>query len=106
MKVVTKPWGKEIWLELNDSYCYKRIYINAGHQTSFQYHKKKLETNYIIEGEAVIWLENDQGVITKTKMTKEKMRNTFNCGIGMVIVLSSEEVEKIPVDSIHLGEIV
>ena len=43
---------------------------------------------------------------SKTKMTKEKMRNTFNCGIGMVIVLSSEEVEKIPVDSIHLGEIV
>ena len=71
MKVVTKPWGKEIWLELNDSYCYKRIYINAGHQTSFQYHKNKLETNYIIEGEAVIWLENDQGVITKTKMTKD-----------------------------------
>ena len=71
MKVVTKPWGKEIWLELNDSYCYKRIYINAGHQTIFQYHKKKLETNYIIEGEAVIWLENDQGVITKTKMTKD-----------------------------------
>ena len=43
---------------------------------------------------------------SKTKMTKEKMRNTFNCGIGMVIVLSSEEVEKIPVDSVHLGEIV
>ena len=34
------------------------------------------------------------------------MRNTFNCGIGMVIVLSPEEVEKLPVDSIHLGEIV
>jgi mannose-6-phosphate isomerase-like protein (cupin superfamily) len=31
-----------------------------------------LETNYIIEGEAVIWLENDQGVITKTKMTKDE----------------------------------
>ena len=71
MKVVTKPWGKEIWLVMNDIYFYKRIYINAGHQTSFQYHKKKLETNYIIEGEAIIWLENDQGVITKTKMLKD-----------------------------------
>ena len=37
-KVVHKPWGKEEWLELNDSYCYKRIYINAGYKTSFQYH--------------------------------------------------------------------
>ena len=42
----------------------------------------------------------------KTNMTVEKMRSTFNCGIGMVIVLSPEEVEKLPVDSIHLGEIV
>ena len=42
----------------------------------------------------------------KTNMTVEEMRSTFNCGIGMVIVLSPEEVEKLPVDSIHLGEIV
>ena len=42
----------------------------------------------------------------KTNMTVEKMRSTFNCGIGMVIVLSPEEVEKLPVDTIHLGEIV
>ena len=42
----------------------------------------------------------------KTNMTVERMRSTFNCGIGMVIVLSPEEVEKLPVDSIHLGEIV
>ena len=43
---------------------------------------------------------------SKTGMTVEKMRSTFNCGIGMVIVLSPEEVEKLPVDTIHLGEIV
>ena len=43
---------------------------------------------------------------SRTNMSKEKMRNTFNCGIGMVIILSPEEVEKMPVESIHLGEIV
>ena len=42
----------------------------------------------------------------KTNMTVERMRSTFNCGIGMVIVLSPEEVKKLPVYSIHLGEIV
>lgn len=70
-KTVTKPWGKEIWIELNDSYCYKRIYINAGTKTSFQYHDKKLETNYIIEGEAEVWLENEDGEIVKKKMGKD-----------------------------------
>lgn len=57
-----------MWLELNESYCYKRIYINSGHRTSFQYHLKKKETNYIIGGEAEVWLENSEGVIEKKKM--------------------------------------
>ena len=65
-KIVHKPWGKEVWLELNDKYCYKRIYINKGTRTSFQYHEKKLETNYIISGTAEVWLENDDGEIVKT----------------------------------------
>jgi len=68
MKTVIKPWGKEEWLELNDSYCYKRIYINAGYKTSYQYHNFKRETNYIISGEAEVWLENDEGVVEKKIM--------------------------------------
>ena len=71
MKVVSKPWGKEIWLELNDKYCYKRIYINAGTKTSYQYHENKLETNYIIDGEAEVWLENEDGDVVKSKMKKD-----------------------------------
>ncbi len=67
-KIVSKPWGKEEWLELNDRYCYKRIYISAGYKTSFQYHIKKRETNYIIDGRAEIWLENDDGIIEKQEM--------------------------------------
>ena len=68
MKVVHKPWGKEEWLELNDAYCYKRIYINAGYKTSYQYHEFKRETNYIIEGTAEIWLENEKGTVEKKIM--------------------------------------
>mgnify|MGYP003139406006 FL=1 len=67
-KEVHKPWGKELWLELNDAYCYKRIYINAGYKTSYQYHEFKKETNYIIEGTAEVWLENDDGVVEKKIM--------------------------------------
>ena len=68
MKTVFKPWGKEVWLELNDRYCYKRIYINAGYKTSYQYHEFKRETNYIISGTAEIWLENDEGIVEKKIM--------------------------------------
>jgi mannose-6-phosphate isomerase-like protein (cupin superfamily) len=64
-KVVQKPWGREIWLEVNDRYCYKRIYINQSHRTSLQYHRHKLETNYVISGQAEIWLEDETGMIQK-----------------------------------------
>lgn len=67
-KVVFKPWGKEVWLELNEKFCYKRIYINKGFKTSFQYHNFKLETNFIIDGEAEVWLENEKGVIEQFNM--------------------------------------
>jgi len=67
-KVVHKPWGREEWLALNDFYCYKRIYINAGYKTSYQYHQLKHETNYIISGTAEVWLENDEGVVEKKIM--------------------------------------
>ena len=42
--------------------------MKAGHRTSFQYHENKLETNYIIDGQAEIWLEDDNGVVQKTIM--------------------------------------
>ncbi len=57
-----------MWLELNDRYCYKRIYINQGTRTSYQYHQKKAETNSIISGEAEVWLEDEKGIVHKTKM--------------------------------------
>lgn len=69
-KIVNKPWGKELWLELNEKYCFKEIYINAGFQTSFQYHEYKTETNYLVEGLAEIWLEDDNGTINKKDMLK------------------------------------
>jgi NDP-sugar pyrophosphorylase family protein/mannose-6-phosphate isomerase-like protein (cupin superfamily) len=69
-KKVIKPWGKEIWLALNDKYCYKRIEINAGFKTSYQYHNFKLETNYIIKGRAEVWLENDNNIVEKFLMNE------------------------------------
>lgn len=65
MKIIDKPWGKEEWLELNEKYCYKKIYLNKGKRTSFQYHEKKLETSYVLSGKIEVWLENETGKIEK-----------------------------------------
>lgn len=102
-KTVTKPWGKEIWLELNDKYCYKRIYIKGGAKTSFQYHHKKIETNYIIKGEAEVWLENDEGVIEKKIMKKDDFFNVFPPKKHRVIAITDiilQEVSTPEVDDV------
>ena len=60
---VEKPWGYELWLELNEHYAYKLIHMNKGYQSSLQWHEKKVETNYVIEGEAEVLLQNEDGTM-------------------------------------------
>jgi mannose-6-phosphate isomerase-like protein (cupin superfamily) len=59
MEVVIKPWGKEEWLELNDKYCYKKIFFKAGNQCSLQYHVTKKETIHVVSGEGFLFIEPD-----------------------------------------------
>lgn len=103
MKTVYKPWGKEEWLELNDRYCYKRIYINAGYKTSYQYHEFKRETNFIISGEAEVWLENDEGVVEKKIMKAGEYFNVTPPKKHRVIALTDiilQEVSTPEVDDV------
>ena len=54
---VDKPWGYEIWYTRNLSepgYALKRIHMTAGNQSSLQSHRYKAETNYVIDGEAIV----------------------------------------------------
>ncbi|GAA4619894.1 hypothetical protein GCM10023196_001750 [Actinoallomurus vinaceus] len=54
---VHKPWGGEVWYTHNlpgVPYALKRIRMTEGHQSSLQSHRQKLETNYVIEGEATV----------------------------------------------------
>ena len=47
---ISKPWGYEqIWAQTK-SYVGKIIVINPGHRLSKQYHIKKTETIYVLEG--------------------------------------------------------
>jgi mannose-6-phosphate isomerase len=65
-KIVTKPWGQEEWLALNDYYCFKKITIYEGQQTSLQYHEKKVETNQLIYGKIQIWLGSQEDYSNNT----------------------------------------
>ena len=40
-KIIKKPWGKEVFLEFNKKYMFKKLYMKKGHRCSLQFHKKK-----------------------------------------------------------------
>ena len=60
---IQKPWGyEEIWAK-TDYYVGKIIVINPGHRLSKQYHEKKTETVYVLEGTLLNYDKDD--IVTK-----------------------------------------
>lgn len=52
IKKTDKPWGYEILFnENNDDFCMKKIFIMPNHRTSLQFHEKKIETQFLHQGE-------------------------------------------------------
>jgi mannose-6-phosphate isomerase-like protein (cupin superfamily) len=54
---VSKPWGHEtIWAH-TDRYVGKILHITAGQALSVQYHERKDETVYLLNGEMNYWVQ-------------------------------------------------
>ena len=54
---VPKPWGHEtIWAH-TDRYVGKILHITAGHALSVQYHERKDETVFLLQGEMTYWVQ-------------------------------------------------
>ena len=101
---VEKPWGYELWLELNEFYAYKVIHMNKGNKSSLQSHDHKIEANYVIEGEAEVLLENDKGVLES---------RIFKAGSGWTVplnrkhrVISKTDYTALEVSTPHLNDVV
>jgi mannose-6-phosphate isomerase-like protein (cupin superfamily) len=53
VKVVSKPWGWEKWLQAGDDvypFCLKQLLLQAGNKTSLQVHQHKSESIIILSG--------------------------------------------------------
>jgi mannose-6-phosphate isomerase-like protein (cupin superfamily) len=101
---VEKPWGYELWLELNEFYAYKLIHMEKGNKCSLQSHDYKIEANYVIEGEAEVLLENDEGVMES---------KIYKAGSGWTVplgrkhrVIARESYTALEVSTPHLNDVV
>ena len=101
---VEKPWGYELWLELNEFYAFKLIHMEKGNRCSLQSHEYKIEANYVIEGEAEVLLENEEGVLES---------KIYKAGTGWTVplnkkhrVIARESYTALEVSTPHLNDVV
>lgn len=68
-KKIDKPWGYEIhWVPTDAPYMGKIIHINAGARLSLQLHDEKQESWLVVNGQAAVIWENDQGELVQTDL--------------------------------------
>lgn len=60
-EIVEKPWGTEKWIDCNDHFVVRELKVRKGHAVSLQYHEKKIETLYVLEGSAIYTTQDDKG---------------------------------------------
>ncbi len=63
VKVVEKPWGRELWYAVEKEYAGKVLEMKKGYRSSMHYHVKKKETMYLMEGEVKIERDNQESII-------------------------------------------
>ncbi|UCG88851.1 MAG: cupin domain-containing protein [Gemmatimonadota bacterium] len=66
---VDKPWGYELIWAKTDRYVGKILHVEPGHLLSLQYHEKKDETIYMLEGEIVFRVQ-EGGELAERRMQK------------------------------------
>ena len=63
---VEKPWGYEVIWARTDRYVGKILHIEPGHVLSLQYHNKKDESIYVLRGEIILRLQQDDTLIERS----------------------------------------
>lgn len=56
---VEKPWGYELIWARTDRYVGKILHIEAGQALSYQYHRVKEETIYVLRGKLTLHVSED-----------------------------------------------
>lgn len=56
VRIVEKPWGRELIFAKAARYAGKLLVIEKGHRLSLQYHRRKHESVYVLRGKLTLRL--------------------------------------------------
>jgi mannose-6-phosphate isomerase len=76
-KKIIKPWGYELLIEKNNKYMFKKLLMKKGHRCSLQFHKKKIETIFVVSGNLKIFYGKNRNKL-KHKIFKPQDTITIN----------------------------
>ena len=110
---VVKPWGEELWIAGQEHpYCLKDISINAGHQTSLQYHEFKHETNVVYFGVATLVTKKTD--VPNDAALSEDLQHTNVSAFGVIDVppgtlhriVANTDITLIEASTPHLDDVI
>ncbi len=84
VRLVSKPWGSELWVAVTDSYALKIITLQAGQRSSLQYHRHKHEHIYV-----------DAGRVRAEFAGPEGQLETAVCGPGTILEHSPGQLHRL-----------
>ena len=90
---VEKPWGYEIIWAKSDRYVGKILHIEPGHVLSLQYHNKKDETIYVLNGEIILRFQQGETLIERPMLRGESFHITPKTIHQFEAVVSSDLLE-------------
>jgi mannose-6-phosphate isomerase-like protein (cupin superfamily) len=99
INVVEKPWGREIHFAVEDVYVGKILEVKGGRRLSLQYHQKKKETMYVLEGRIRLTLGTEVEDVGRGKSV------TLNPGVHHRVE-ALEDTRIIEVSTSHIDDVV
>jgi mannose-6-phosphate isomerase len=109
-----KPWGFELLFALTPKYAGKLIFVKKGHRLSLQYHEKKDETHYFYQGKALLEIEDEGKMVSKTLLpgqsvripphTKHRLKALEDCTIFEVSTPELDDVVRLEDDYGRVGQ--
>lgn len=110
---VNKPWGYEYWITgsspVNDVVL-KYIHIKKGTKTSLQVHKFKYESNYLVQGEAILRYSEETFSEKKEYLILEKKVNSSTVidvePLGIHQLESKSDIYLLEASTNHLDDVI
>jgi len=59
IRIVKKPWGRELWFAHTNNYMGKLLEIDPGEEVSLHRHEVKEETMYVYQGRVSVFSKDD-----------------------------------------------